>query len=49
MHTIIVLLIASVMGALAIETIAQSHRSSKKKAKDKANRVTPESTFQTRH
>jgi hypothetical protein len=45
MHTLILLLIASVVGALAIEAIAQSHRSSKKKARDKANRVAPKSTF----
>jgi hypothetical protein len=41
---IILLLIAVVVCGLAIEVIA----SSKKKAKDKANRVTSKSTFQTR-
>jgi hypothetical protein len=49
MHTIILLLIASMVGALAIEVIAQLLHSSKKKARDKASGVMPKSTFQTRH
>jgi hypothetical protein len=49
MHTIILLLIASMVGALAIEVIAQLLHSSEKKARDKASGVMPKSTFQTRH
>jgi hypothetical protein len=49
MHSITLLLIASVLGALAIEVIAHLLHSSKKKARDKASGVTPKPTFQTRH
>jgi hypothetical protein len=45
MHTFTLLLIAVVMVALTIEVTAQSRLSSKKKAKDKANPVTPKSNF----